>query len=170
MSVAPALIAGAQLVRAMIETPWQTTHSLPKTKPSLLGTAEPMSSGQTVRLVGQSQRRLAHQLVDAALDGAVFNIREATRTGEQNNLLWTRLSDLSRAKPEGRRLTADLWKAVMMNACGYAVQFESGIDGGPPFPIGFRSSRLTKKQMGELITFIEAYGSKHGVRWSDAPA
>lgn len=55
----------------------------------------------------------------------------------------------------------------MMNACGHAVQFEAGIDGGPPFPVGFRSSRLTKKQMSELVEFIMAYGSKHDVKWSE---
>jgi hypothetical protein len=53
-----------------------------------------------------------------------------------------------------------------MAACGHEVQFEHGLD-DKPFPIGFRSSRLTKGQMGDLIEFIYAYGSKHNIKWSE---
>lgn len=123
-------------------------------------------SGQTVILRGPSQRQLAHNLVEQAPMDSVLNIREATRTGEQNAMLWALLSDVSRAMPGGRRLTADVWKAVFMNACGHAVQFETGLS-GEPFPIGFRSSRLTKAQMSELIEFILSWGTEAGVKWSD---
>lgn len=123
-------------------------------------------SGQTIILHGDSQRRFAKGLIDAAPRDAVVNIREATRTLEQNDKMWAMLSDVSRAKPEGRRHTADVWKALFMHACGHAVQFEIGLD-GQPFPTGFRSSRLTKSQMSDLIEFMYAYGAEHGVAWSD---
>jgi hypothetical protein len=80
--------------------------------------------------------------------------------------MWAMLSDISRAKPEGRRMTPDLWKAVFMQACGHEVQFLQGLD-GQPFPAGFRSSRLSVAQMAELISFIQAKGDEWGVRWSD---
>ena len=76
------------------------------------------------------------------------------------------LSDVSRSKPEGRAHTPEVWKALFMNACGHAVQFETGLS-GQPFPVGFRSSNLTKREMIDLIDFIGSYGSAHGVRWSD---
>jgi hypothetical protein len=60
----------------------------------------------------------------------------------------------------------EVWKAIFMAACGHEVQFEHGLD-DRPFPIGFRSSRLTKAQMGDLIEFIYAYGSKHNIKWSE---
>ena len=123
-------------------------------------------TGQTVILRGGSQRLLAVDLIKRAPVDAVVNIREATRNREQNARLWAMLSDVSRAKPEGRMQTPDVWKALMMHACGHAVQFETGID-GDPFPIGFRSSRLAVSQMAELITFVGEYGDRHGVAWSD---
>ena len=68
--------------------------------------------------------------------------------------------------PEGRRHTPEVWKALFMNACGHDVQFETGLNGSP-FPVGFRSSRLSKGQMSELIEFIYAKGAEWGVEWSD---
>jgi hypothetical protein len=123
-------------------------------------------SGQTVILRGDAQRLLAKQLVDRAPIDAVVNVREATRNADQNAKLWAMLSDISRAKPEGRMMGPELWKAVFMQACGHEVQFLQGLD-GLPFPAGFRSSRLTVRQMADLITFIAAYGDQHGVRWSE---
>jgi len=109
---------------------------------------------------------LAAQLAFKAPPGAVCNIREATRTGDQNAKMWAMLSDVARSKPEGRRHTADVWKALMMNACGHTVQFEIGLN-GEPFPVGFRTSSLSKSQMSDLIEFIYEYGSRHEVKWSD---
>lgn len=123
-------------------------------------------TGQTVILRNQHQRDLAHRLIERAPPYAVFNVREANRTTEQNSKLWAMLSDVSRAQPQGRMHTAEMWKALFMHACGHAVQFENGLD-GQPFPVGFRSSRLSKLQMSELIEFIYAYGAQHGVTWSD---
>ena len=126
-------------------------------------------SGQTVILRGDAQRLLAKQLIDRAPVDAVVNVREATRTLEQNAKMHAMLSDISRAKPEGRMMGPELWKAVFMQACGHEVQFLNGLD-GLPFPAGFRSSRLTVRQMADLITFIAAYGDQHGVRWSEGEA
>jgi len=121
---------------------------------------------QTVILRGDSQRMLAKALIDKAPVDAVVTVKEATRNLDQNARLWAMLSDISRAKPEGRTMTAELWKAVFMAACGHEVQFLNGLD-GLPFPAGFRSSRLTVRQMADLITFVAAYGDQHGVRWSE---
>ena len=123
-------------------------------------------SGQTVILAGERQRQLAKKLIDVAPHGAVVNVKEATRNLDQNARLWAMLSDISRARPEGRTMTAELWKAVFMQACGHEVQFLNGLD-GMPFPAGFRSSRLTVRQMADLISFVSAYGDQHGVKWSD---
>jgi hypothetical protein len=68
----------------------------------------------------------------------------------------------------GRCHTAEVWKELFCHACGHAVQFEIGLN-GQPFPTGFRTSKMSKAQMGDLITFIQAWGDEHGVRWSDEP-
>lgn len=121
---------------------------------------------QTVILGSPRERAIAKQLIDKAPSYAVLSIREATRTNDQNAKLWAMLSDISRAKPDGRMHTAEVWKSLFMHACGHAVQFEHGLD-GHPFPVGFRSSRLTKSQMIDLIEFIYEYGARHHVVWSE---
>lgn len=122
---------------------------------------------QTVILRGLEQRALACGMVNAAPVDAVVTIKPAARSMDQNAKLWAMLSDIARSKPEGRVMTAEMWKAAMMNALGHEILWQPGIDNGPPFPAGFRSSRLSKEQMGDLITFISEYGDRHGVKWSD---
>lgn len=111
-------------------------------------------------------RDRAKQLIDQAPDGFIAEVREPKRTGEQNDKMWAMLTDISRAKPMGRRHTPDDWKAIIMNACGWECQFVEGLD-GRPFPKGFRSSELTKSQMSAMIEFMNAFGAEHGVIWSD---
>jgi hypothetical protein len=125
-----------------------------------------MADGQTIVLTGQRARQEAARLIEIAPAGAIVNIRAAKRTNDQNSLMWALLSDISRAKPEGRCHTPEVWKALMMHACGHAVQFEMGLN-GQPFPTGFSSSRLTKAQMTDLIDCIFEFGARHGVRWSN---
>lgn len=121
---------------------------------------------QTVILRGDIQRAFARHLIDRAPIDAVVTIKGAARSADQNAKLWAMLSDVSRAKPEGRLHTPEVWKALFMSACGHAVQFEMGLD-GKPFPVGFRSSHLTKSEMSDLIEFVSAWGTQRGVVWSD---
>ena len=121
---------------------------------------------QTVILRGGRQRMLARQLIEQAPGDSVVTIRAPSRSLEQNARFWAVLSDISRAKPEGRMHTPEVWKNLMMHACGHAVQFEMGLN-GQPFPVGFRSSRLTKSQMSDLLEFATAWGTERGVRWSE---
>lgn len=111
---------------------------------------------------GDIQRQRAKQAIDQAPIDYVVKVEEQTRSNPQNNHMWALLSEISIAKPEGRTHTPELWKALAMKACGHEVQFLQGLD-GQPFPIGFRSSKLTVSQMSDLIEWIYAYGSENGV-------
>ena len=121
---------------------------------------------QTVWLRGEHQRRLAHQLIDKAPQDAVVKVSAAKRSDDQNAKMWAMLSDISRAAPEERRHIPEVWKCIFMAALGHEVKFEMGLD-NQPFPIGFRTSKLTKSQMSDLIEFINAYASKHNIKWSE---
>lgn len=121
---------------------------------------------QTLILRGEAQRDLARRLIAAAPADAVVTIRPANRNLDQNAAMWAMLSDISRAKPEGRKWTPETWKAAFMHVLGHQVQFAEGLDGSGPFPLGFRSSKLTKSQMSDLLTTIAEYGDRHGVRWT----
>ncbi|WP_226552939.1 recombination protein NinB [Celeribacter naphthalenivorans] len=126
-------------------------------------------AGQTIILRGRSQRQFAHTLLDKAPADAIVNIRKATRTVDQNAKMWAMLSDVSRARPEGRICTPETWKCLFMHALGHETRFELGLN-GEPFPVGFRSSSLNKEQMSDLIEFIYAWGSERGVVWTEDAA
>lgn len=123
--------------------------------------------GQTIILRSDASRDGAKRLIDLAPEGAILNIRKANRTTEQNARMWALLSEISRAKPEGRELTPEVWKSVFMHAMGHAQRFEMALDGNGVVPVGFRSSRLTKEEMSDLMEMISEYGARHGV-WKEA--
>lgn len=125
---------------------------------------------QTVILREDRQRDLAKTLIDRAPIDAVVTVKEATRNMDQNALMWVLLSDVSRAKPEGRHWTPETWKCAFMHSLGHQVKFAEGLDGSGPFPLGFHSSRLSKRQMADLITCIMEFGDRHQIRWSDPKA
>ena len=125
-----------------------------------------MTMAQTIILAGTRQRALARRCVDEAPDGYVVTIREPRRSLDQNAKFHAMLADISKAKPLGREHTPDIWKALMLKACGHQVQFALGID-GEPFPIGFRSSKLNKSQMSDIIEFMYQFGAENDVKWSE---
>jgi hypothetical protein len=123
-----------------------------------------MANGQTIIL--HRNRDAAHRVIDAAPDGSVVTVTPAKRTVDQNSRLWAMLSDISRAKPEGRSLTPDVWKSLFLHALDHSQRFEMALDGNGMVPTGFRSSRLSKEQMSNLMECIAEYGARFGV-WGE---
>jgi hypothetical protein len=126
-----------------------------------------MADGQTVILRGDVQRHLAKRLIDSAPADAVVNIRQATRSTDQNAKMHAMLSDVARAKPGGRVLRVDAWKALFMAEAGFQCIFEPTLDGSGVVPLGFKSSRLNKAEFSDLIETIYEFGARHDVRWSE---
>ena len=125
---------------------------------------------QTVILDSHYRREQARRLVDAAPVGSVMTIAAPRRSVDQNDKMWALLSDISRAKPEGRMWPPDTWKAAFMHLLGHQVRFAEGLDNSGPFPVGFKSSRLTKQQMSDLIECATEYAIRHGVTIQDGVA
>jgi hypothetical protein len=123
---------------------------------------------QTVILRGLEQRALACELIRAAPANASVTIKPEGRNLDQNAKLWAMISDISRAKPEGRMHTPEVWKCIFMQALGHETRFEMGLD-NRPFPVGFSSSKLSKRDFADLITFVMEYGDRMGVAWSEPP-
>lgn len=120
-----------------------------------------------IKLVGPSQRAYALRALEAAPDNAVVSITEGKRSLDQNAKLWACLHDVSKAEPEGRKYTPEVWKALFLHSLGHQVRFEHALDGNGMVPLGFRSSQLTVPQMSDLLEVIMEYGSRHGVVWSE---
>ena len=125
-----------------------------------------MGNTTAYRLINPAVRQRAARAVLDAPDGYLCTIAEPTRNLSQNAMLWACLGDIAKAEPMGRKMTAEEWKCVFMQACGWENQFLEGLD-GRPFPAGFRSSKMTVRQMADLITFILAWGNEIGIMWSE---
>lgn len=122
-----------------------------------------MASGQVVIIRSPSSRNTAWNVIRAAPDGSVMSVTAPRRTNDQNAKMHAMLSDIARAKPQGRVLAPDIWKALFMASCGHKVRFEPTLDGEGVVPIGFRSSRMSKAEMSDLIEAIACYAAEHGI-------
>ena len=118
-------------------------------------------------LVSPHSRQRAKDLIDKAEHGWVATLAEPRRTNAQSDKMWAMLSDISKAEPGGEKYTPDEWKPRIMHACGWECQFLPGILDGRPFPVGFRSSQMSRKQMSAMIDWMQAWGDEMGVQWSD---
>ena len=118
-----------------------------------------------VIIAGETQRQHAMKLIAGAPMNAVVTITAKQRTVTQNARLWAMLSEVAVAKPGGRTYSPEVWKSLFMSALGHEMQMAEGL-AGEPFPLGFRSSKLTVKQMVELQDFIEFWCAQNGVTLS----
>lgn len=87
------------------------------------------------------------------------------RSLQANARMWAMLSDLSRQVVwYGQKLAAEEWKDVM--TAGLKRQkVVPGIDGGFVV-IGARTSKMTVKEVAELMELMEAFGAQQGVRFT----
>lgn len=129
-----------------------------------------MSDKVTIKLVGPEQRQRAYQALLRAPADYVVTIREPNRTLDQNAKMHAMLSDVARAEPQGRKLPTEVWKALFMHDAGFKCSFEHTLDGSGVVPLGFKSSHLSKAEFSDLIEAIYAFGSEHGVTWSEPEA
>ena len=111
-------------------------------------------------------RESACRAIIKAEPGYVVTIAEPTRSSAQNSRMWAMLTDIADAQPEGRQWTPETWKSAFLHYLGHQVRFCEGLMGTGPFPMGFHSSRLSVREMADLITCIQQYGDEHGVKWS----
>jgi hypothetical protein len=94
-----------------------------------------------------------------------LTVAPRTRSLEQNARLWAMLTDISRQVDwYGRKLTPEEWKHVFTAALS-KQDVVPGIDGGFVV-LGKSTSRMTKGEMSELQTLMEAFGTEKGVRFA----
>lgn len=123
-------------------------------------------TGQTLILGSERAEEEAVRVIKAAPQGSVMTVKPPTRTIDQNDKMWAMLSDLSRAKPEGRKYTPKVWKTLVMHKLDHEMRFEMALDGNGMVPVDYSSSSMTKAQMSDMIEAMYEYGGRHGVVWS----
>ena len=120
----------------------------------------------TVTLAGDAQRQRAKAMIDRAPLGYVVTFREKRRSDEQNDKMHVMLQDIARSKPLGRVHTKDEWKVILLHEIDRDMTFEMDLR-GKPFPLGYRSSQLTVRQMTDFIEYLYVFGVEHGVIWTE---
>lgn len=123
---------------------------------------------RTIFLGSRSARQRAHALLDAAPEGWVMRLGEETRSDAQNRLMWPLIKDLREQVPEHAIYTPEQTKLRFLDALGDEMVFLPKIGNAGHFPVGQRSSTLTKTQFSLLIELIYMEGNKCGVQWSKA--
>ena len=99
-----------------------------------------------------------------------LEIKQATRSTEQNSLFWSLLGDLSRQcewAVDGQmvKLSPEDVKNILTASLKRHQRMARGIDGGLVI-LGQSTSRMTVAEMAELIELGHCFGNQHGVRWS----
>lgn len=123
-------------------------------------------SRKTVRLVGPRQRDYAKQLIDEAPDGYAVAIGEETRTQAQNRLLWPGIKDMQEQIEDMATNSFDDIKLRLLHSLGSELRFLPDLENAGMFPVGQRSSTLSKGQFSALIEIMFLHGARHGVKWS----
>lgn len=94
----------------------------------------------------------------------VIELRKDTRSLEQNSRLWAMLTDVSNQVDwYGRKLTPTEWKCVF-SAALRKQDVVPGLDGGFVV-LGLSTSQMTRAEMSDLQTLIEAFGAERGVKF-----
>lgn len=99
-----------------------------------------------------------------------ISARKSTRSTEQNNMLWSILTDLSKQLPwpvDGVRglLTPEEWKDILTAGLRKEQRVAAGIDGGWVM-LGQRTSQMTKAELSDLMELAWAFGAQHDIQWS----
>jgi len=124
-----------------------------------------VSRSRPIILDRPANRDTAAQWCRTAPSGTVIEFRAPKRSDAQNAALWGLLGQIQRQRPthNGVKMTPDLWKAVFMQAWGSEIAMFPTLDGTGFFPMGHRSSKLTKAECADLLTFMLAWCAQEGL-------
>lgn len=117
-------------------------------------------------IVGKVRTKL-HEMVERVPEGWSIIFCPPKRTLEQNKKMHAMLTDIAKARPEGRVYDTETWKCLVMDDCGFKPKWRPSLDGQSMVNTGYRSSKLTKDKMSEMIERMYAFGAEHGIEWSD---
>lgn len=124
--------------------------------------------------VSRSAVEEMHRRYEAREDFEV-EIREPRRTLDANAAMWATLADIAAQVDwphtvDGNwqigRMGTESWKAVLTAAFEAETRMAQAVNGGTVM-LGARTSKFSKRRMGEFLEFCNAFGSEKGVRWSD---
>ncbi|KHA56816.1 P21 prophage-derived protein NinB [Aeromonas hydrophila] len=97
----------------------------------------------------------------------VVEVKEMTRSLAQNSMLWACLTDIAEQVVwHGRKLSKEDWKHVL-SAALYHQNVVPNIDGNGFVVLGKSTSKMTVREMRDLIELAQAFGAEQGVKFGD---
>ena len=110
-------------------------------------------------------REIAAQMIDAAPDGYVVEVKPAKRSLEQNRLYWAILTDISEQVVNGRTFEPSIWHVYFKQLFlpDHVQELPDGsLHISPP-----SSSRMTLEQFSEYVEKVMQWALQHEVKLSD---
>lgn len=123
---------------------------------------------RTFILAHQQARDNVSRFAQEAAQGIVVTFAEPTRNHEQNAKLWACLSDVAnQVEWYGRKLSPEDWKHLFSSSLK-KLEVVPNIEGSGFVALGLSTSKMTKREMSDLIELIHAFGAERGVKFNDA--
>ena len=117
-------------------------------------------------LAHDTARRLAKAQIDTAPDGYIVMIQEPTRSLEQNARLWAMLNDISEQVVwYTRKLDSESWKHIFSSSLN-KLDVVPNLDGNGFVALGLSTSKMSKRELSDMMELISAFGDENGVKWS----
>ena len=110
-------------------------------------------------------REIAHQMLDAAPDGYVVEVRPAKRSLDSNRYLWAVLNDISEQVVMGKPYEPSIWHVYFKQLFlpDMVQELPDGsLNVAPP-----SSAKLTQKEFSEYVEKVVHWALEHNVRFSD---
>lgn len=99
----------------------------------------------------------------------IVEIRERTRSIQQNRRLWATLRDVANQVVwHGQKLAPDDWKSIFTAALS-GQRSAPGVNGGFVV-LGHPTSKMRVSEFSDLLELINAFGAEHDVSWSNEAA
>lgn len=98
----------------------------------------------------------------------MVTVSEATRTGEQNSRLWASLTEISnQVEWYGKKLMPEDWKHVFTSSLR-KLEVVPNLEGNGFVALGLSTSKMSKRELSELLELIYAFGAERGVIFNDS--
>ncbi|MCA9857985.1 MAG: recombination protein NinB [Dehalococcoidia bacterium] len=133
---------------------------------------------QTFRLISPDVRAYCCDKILDAPVGYVVEIKEPTRSVEQNAHFHAMFSDIAKqCEFMGQKWPAEDWKRLLADAFVRAMRelgtplkqdgrIVPALNGDGFVQLGIQTRRLSKEEARNFVEFLKAWGAEQGVKWS----
>lgn len=122
----------------------------------------------TIPVWRDADRERAARWAMQAPVGTRIEFKAPKRSIPQNDRMWAMLTDVATQLPwHGIKLSPDDWKLIFLDALKRELRMVPNIDGSGFVNLGRSSSDLSKAEMIDLMTLIEAFGASHNIVFHD---